>query len=110
VMDLPSVARVTKLPEATLREMAKTTPVFAPGLDHMVQMGAFAAVWDPDKPLSTQLEAALASASPQDVRDVLGEARKGRTMAAAVAKRVIDEATRDLSAHRSAHVSAHASA
>lgn len=102
VMDLPSVARVTKLPEATLREMAKTTPVFAPGLDHMVQMGAFAVVWDPDKPLSTQLEAALASASPEDVRDTLGEARKGRTMAAAVAKRVIDEATRHLPAHASA--------
>jgi malonate decarboxylase gamma subunit len=114
VMDLPSVARVTKLPESTLREMAKTTPVFAPGLDHMVQMGAFAAVWDPDKPLSTQLEAALSSASPKDVRDTLGEARNGRTMAAAVAKRVNDEATRDPSAalptHPSARVSTHASA
>jgi malonate decarboxylase gamma subunit len=37
VMDLPSMSRVTKLPEDKLRELAKSTPVFAPGLDHLVQ-------------------------------------------------------------------------
>jgi malonate decarboxylase gamma subunit len=93
VMDLPSVSRVTKLPVAQLTEMSKTTSVFAPGLDHMVQMGAVAVVWDADKPLDAQLEAALAIASPKDLRDELGADRKGRPMAAAVAKRVIAEAT-----------------
>ncbi|WP_284947285.1 biotin-independent malonate decarboxylase subunit gamma [Acidisoma cladoniae] len=93
VMDLPSVSRVTKLPVKTLEELAKTTSVFAPGLEHMEQMGAVAITWDPAKPLDAQLEEALAAASPKDMRDQLGAERKGRTMAAMVAKRVIAEAT-----------------
>ena len=92
VMDMPSISRVTKLPEARLLELAETTPVFAPGLDHMEFVGAVAAVWDPMKPLDGQLEHTLSTASPHDVRDVLGAKRKGRPMAAAIAKRVIDAA------------------
>lgn len=92
VMDLPSVARVTKLPVERLEELSKTTSVFAPGLDHMVQMGAVAAVWDPARPLDAQLEETLAAASPRDVRDETGAERGGRPMAAAVARRVIAEA------------------
>jgi len=99
VMDMPSIARVTKLPESRLVELAKTTPVFAPGLDHMVFVGAVAAVWDPAKPLDAQLEQALATASPDDVRDVVGAQRKGRPMAADVAKRVIAEATGKIGLH-----------
>src|SRR5271156_5917851 len=93
VMDLPSMARVTKLPEEKLKELAKTTPVFAPGLDHMFQMGAFAEIWDPKKPLDEQLEQTLSNASSTDTRDELGAQRKGRLMTAVVAKRVIAEAT-----------------
>jgi malonate decarboxylase gamma subunit len=93
VMDLLSVSRVTKLPLDTLKQLAKTTPVFAPGLDHLFQMGAVAEIWDPKKPLDEQLEAALAKASPADTRDELGAERKDRAMAAIVAKRVIAEAT-----------------
>jgi malonate decarboxylase gamma subunit len=93
VMDLPSMSRVTKLPEDKLRELAKT-PVFAPGLDHLVQVGAVAEIWDPKKPLDEQLEEALAKASPADTRDELGAERRGRPMAATIAKRVIAEATR----------------
>jgi len=93
---------VTKLPEARLHELAKTTPVFAPGLDHMVFVGAIAEVWDPDKPLDAQLEAAIASASPDDVRDVLGATRKGRPVAADVARRVIAAATAPTIRHAAA--------
>jgi malonate decarboxylase gamma subunit len=93
VIDLPSISRVTKLPLDKLKELAKTTSVFAPGLDHLFQMGAVAEIWDPEKPLDEQLEAALGNASPTDVRDELGAERKGRLMAAQVAKRVIAEAT-----------------
>ena len=93
VMDMPSIARVTKLPEDKLTELAKTTAVFAPGLDHMVFVGAVAAIWDPARPLDEQLEETLAAASPDDRRDVLGAERKGRPMAAEVARRVIAEAT-----------------
>jgi malonate decarboxylase gamma subunit len=93
VMDLPSISRVTKLPLDKLTELAKTTPVFAPGIDHLFQIGAVAEIWDPEKPLDEQLEEALAKASPADTRDELGAERKGRAMAAMVAKRVIAEAT-----------------
>ena len=93
VMDLPSMARVTKLPEDRLKELAKTTPVFAPGLDHLAQTGAVAEIWDPKQPLDEQLEASLTRTEQKDVRDQLGAERKGRTMAAKVALRVIAEAT-----------------
>ncbi len=88
VMDLPSMARVTKLPEAKLRELSKATAVFAPGLDHMVKIGAVAETWDAGQPLDAQLTATLAKTSPVDERDVLGAHRQGRDMAGPVAKRV----------------------
>ncbi len=93
VMDLPSIARVTKLDLDKLKEMAKSTPVFAPGLDHLSQTGAVKAVWDPKAPLGAQLAATLKEASPEDRRDVLGKERQGRPVAADVAKRVIAAAT-----------------
>jgi malonate decarboxylase gamma subunit len=93
VMDLPSMSRVTKLPIDKLKELAKTTPVFAPSLDNLFQLGAVAEIWDPTKPLDEQLEEVLAKASPKDIRDELGAMRKGRPMAAKVAKRVIAAAT-----------------
>jgi malonate decarboxylase gamma subunit len=93
VMDLPSMSRVTKLPLDRLEQLAETTPVFAPGLDYLLQMGAVAEIWDPKKPLDDQLEETLRNASSVDTRDELGARRKGRAMAAMVAKRVVAEAT-----------------
>lgn len=93
VMDLPSMARVTKLSEDMLKQLAKTTPVFAPGLDHFEQTGAVAEIWDDTKPLHEQLEASLAAVKQEDTRDQLGARRGGRPMAAKVASRVIAEAT-----------------
>ena len=40
VMDLPSMAKVTKLSIEVLEEKAKSTPVFAPGLANLAQTGA----------------------------------------------------------------------
>ena len=59
------MARVTKLPEETLRQLATTTPVFAPGLDHLFQVGSVAEIWDASKPLDAQLEDALAKGVAQ---------------------------------------------
>ena len=92
VMDLPSMSRVTKLPLETLKQLAQTTPVFAPGLNNLLLMGAVAEIWDPKKSLDEQFEQALRNASPADTRDELGAQRKGRTMAAMVAKRVVEQA------------------
>ena len=94
VMDMPSMARVTKLPEDRLKALAKTTPVFAPGLDHLAQTGAVAEIWDPKAPLDEQLEASLSRTEQKDVRDRLGAERKGRPMAAKVALQVIAATTR----------------
>lgn len=97
VMDLPSMARVTKLSLDVLKEKAGTTPVFAPGLDNLVQTGGIARILDPKQPLSAQLVALLHSAvdaSSDDLRASLGEARGGRTKAAAIAVQASEEAQR----------------
>ncbi len=88
VMDLPSVARVTKLPLEKLQEMAKSTPVFAPGLDNMLATGAVHVVLDPGKPLGPQICELIASLPARDGRDRLGHERGGRPVAEEIAKAV----------------------
>ncbi|WP_395665771.1 biotin-independent malonate decarboxylase subunit gamma [Methylocella sp.] len=89
VMDLPSMARVTKLPLDLLNEKAKSTPVFAPGVDNLARTGAVLEIWDPARPLGAQLAALLAKpADGADARDALGAARGGRPKARDVAARV----------------------
>jgi malonate decarboxylase gamma subunit len=89
VMDLPSMAKVTKLPLEVLQEKAKSTPVFAPGLANLAKTGAVYAIWDEDKPLADQLDALLAALpESRDTRDALGKQRGGRRMAADVAAQV----------------------
>jgi malonate decarboxylase gamma subunit len=90
VMDLPSMARVTKLPLDLLKEKAKTTAVFAPGLENLAQTGAVHEVWDPEKPLAAQLAALLRREPGGDERDRLGRERGGRPVAADVAARVAE--------------------
>ncbi|MCJ2060751.1 biotin-independent malonate decarboxylase subunit gamma [Methylobacterium sp. J-048] len=94
VMDLPSVAKVTKLPLDTLREMAKSTPVFAPGLDNMVATGAVHVVLDPGQPLDGQIRDLIANLQPGDDRDRLGEERGGRPVARGISAAVIAQAGR----------------
>lgn len=92
VMDLPSVARVTKLPLETLQSMARSTSVFAPGLDNMVQTGAVQVILDPEKSLGPQIAALIAEAPIVDIRDALGSERGGRPLANDIAARVVREA------------------
>ncbi|TWB53394.1 malonate decarboxylase gamma subunit [Rhizobium sp. ERR 922] len=88
VMDLPSMARVTKLPLATLKEKAATTPVFAPGLDNLLATGAIAEVWDPASSLNAQLAALLAKPISRDPRAQWGADRGGRPKAAMIAAEI----------------------
>jgi malonate decarboxylase gamma subunit len=92
VMDLPSMSRVTKLSIEVLEEKAKSTPVFAPGLENLAQTGAVHATWDEKISLADQLEALLGDIqnSSGDQRDRLGKTRKGRPKAADIAERVHD--------------------
>jgi malonate decarboxylase gamma subunit len=89
VMDLPSMAKVTKLSIEVLEEKAKSTPVFAPGLRNLAQTGAVHVTWDEAVPLVDQLEALLADMpDARDRRDALGKERGGRSKAANIAERV----------------------
>jgi malonate decarboxylase gamma subunit len=89
VMDLPSMARVTKLSIEALQEKAKSTPVFAPGLSNLARMGAVQVTWSDTVSLADQLESLLDTMpDAHDRRDALGKARGGRSKAADVAERV----------------------
>jgi malonate decarboxylase gamma subunit len=96
VMDLPSMARVTKLSIEVLKDKARSTPVFAPGLENLAQTGGVSQVLDPRASLAAQLEAALTAmaagtaACASDTRDQLGKERHGRPKAADIAMRVRD--------------------
>ena len=91
VMDLPSMAKVTKLSIEVLQEKAKSTPVFAPGLSNLAQMGAVHVTWNDDVSLADQLDALLADMpDAHDRRDALGKERGGRSKAADIAERVRD--------------------
>ena len=91
VMDLPSMSKVTKLSIDVLKEKAKSTPVFAPGLDNLAQTGAVLSTWDEKTSLADQLQALLDSKQDDgDQRDRLGKTRRGRPKAADIAERVHD--------------------
>ncbi|SDY54398.1 malonate decarboxylase gamma subunit [Collimonas sp. OK242] len=90
VMGLPAMARITKVPEARLTELAKSNPVFAPGAVNYLHMGGIEAIWDGD--LARQLAAALRAASPQDRRSAAGLQRGGRSQAWQVTQAVMDYA------------------
>lgn len=89
VMDLPSMVKVTKLSMAALEEKAKSTPVFAPGLSNLAQMGAVHATWSDTVSLADQLDTLLANMpATYDRRDALGKERGGRSKAVDIAERV----------------------
>jgi malonate decarboxylase gamma subunit len=87
VMGLPAMARITKVPEETLVELAKANPVFAPGAENYLRMGGLQAIWDGD--LAAHLVQALADADPSDRRSELGLARGGRNLAQRVTAAVV---------------------
>jgi malonate decarboxylase gamma subunit len=86
VMNLPAMARVTKLPLERLEQLSRTSPVFAPGVENYVRMGGVHSVWE--DAFADRLVTALQGSDFQDRRRELGMQRKGRTQAHAVAQRV----------------------
>lgn len=92
VMGLPAMARITKVPEERLTELAVSNPVFAPGPENYLRMGGVQEIWTGD--LAAQLEVALAAARPddkraQDGRAALGLARGGRKFAQPVIEAIL---------------------
>ena len=86
VMGLPAMARITKVPEERLTELARENPVFAPGAANYLRMGGLQALWEHE--LAAALVEALAHVDAVDRRMLLGQERGGRHMAQAVAQAV----------------------
>lgn len=86
VMGLPAMARITKVPEERLTELARDNPVFAPGPENYLRMGGLHGIWEDD--LAGQLARALRDATDEDRRMALGRERGGRVMAQPVAEAV----------------------
>jgi malonate decarboxylase gamma subunit len=94
VMDLPSISRVTKLPLERLEELAKSTPIFAPGVAPLFATGAVTDMWAVGEPFAPRLAALLRQpVAASDSRDRIGFERKGRLLAQKIAERVAAEAT-----------------
>lgn len=90
VMDLRAMSRVTKIAHERLVELAANSPIFAPGAESYVRMGAIEAIWP--APAAALLESALTAArqaaSASDQRQSSGLARGGRHLAAGITKTV----------------------
>ena len=94
VMNLPAMARVTKIAQERLEELAKSSPVFAPGAINYLKMGGLESLWSGD--LADALRDALRDAhrrgDPVDQRRERGLERGGRTMAFDVSRHVRSDA------------------
>jgi len=87
VMGLPAMARITKVPEEKLTELAQSNPVFAPGPENYQRMGGIESIWEGD--LAANLRAALAQDHDRDRRSALGLQRGGRQFAQLVIDAVV---------------------
>jgi malonate decarboxylase gamma subunit len=94
VMNLEAMARITKLPLAQLESMARETPVFAPGVEAMLQTGGILETWSDPAQYPGRLQSLLEIPGDDDDRDCLGATRGGRAKAAAIAARAYEEAMR----------------
>jgi malonate decarboxylase gamma subunit len=86
VMNLPAMARITKLPLKQLEELSSTSPSFAPGIENFIKLGGVQTVWQP--PLAEQLVMVIGREVSADQRRQNGFARQGRKLAYTVAQRV----------------------
>lgn len=88
VMNLPAIARVTKIGIARLETLAKTVPIFAPGCDNFFKMGGLHEIWTRD--FNNNLERVLAENTGKDNRSQLGSERGGRQWAGRVIRDVLN--------------------
>lgn len=87
VMGLPAMARITKVPEEVLTELARSNPVFAPGPENYLRMGGLQSIWDGD--LAASLARALREPAGGDARAALGYERGGRKLAHPVIQAIL---------------------
>lgn len=101
VMGLPAMARITKVAEERLTELARSNPVFAPGPENYLRMGGLQAIWEGD--LAAHLANALRDCHAGDRRSALGLARGGRHLAQPVINAILTGGPLSR-AHAQAHV------
>lgn len=87
VMNLPAIARITKLPPEYLEEVSRTVSVFAPGVKNFLLTGGIEDVWSGD--LSHCLARALDRDQAEDRRAELGAELGGRPLASQVINRIL---------------------
>jgi malonate decarboxylase gamma subunit len=87
VMALPAMARITKVPEERLTELAASNPVFAPGPENYLRMGGLREIWSGD--LAAHLAEALLLEHDGDERAALGLSRGGRKLAQPVVMAIV---------------------
>lgn len=97
VMNLPAMARITKIPLERLEALAGQSPVFSPGVANYLRMGHLRAVWAGDYAacLASALDALQSMPVAEraiDTRMRDGLARGGRSLAATVVARVLGHA------------------
>jgi malonate decarboxylase gamma subunit len=88
VMNLPAMSRITQIPLDRLEALCASSAVFAPGVPSFHKLGIVEDVWSGD--LAAALDRALEATSNEDTRSATGRARGGRTLAAAIAERVME--------------------
>jgi len=86
VMNLPAMARITKLPLDRLEELSLSSPSFAPGVENFFRLGGILSVWEDD--WSGELAKALQRPPRGDDRRRLGFEREGRNLALVVSERI----------------------
>ena len=86
VMDLRAMSRVTKISLERLGELAKKSPVFAPGAENYWRMGGIHEIWSDDDDWSERAASALDHAANSDERAAIGLERGGRQLAAPTAR------------------------
>jgi malonate decarboxylase gamma subunit len=88
VMDLRAMSRVTKISPERLEELARKSPVFAPGAENYWRMGGIHEIWSESDDWSSRLAAALDQVGNSDERAATGLERGGRLLAAPTAQLV----------------------
>jgi malonate decarboxylase gamma subunit len=83
VMRLDAMARITRIPQARLEELTRSSPILKPEVEAFERLGAIEGIWEQDA--AAALTAALCAPSGPDRRDALGQERGGRQLAAEVA-------------------------
>jgi malonate decarboxylase gamma subunit len=87
VMNLPAMARVTKLPLEMLQELSGNSPAFDRGVENFFMLGGVHSVWK--STLAEELCAALGRQGTRDHRREDGLFRQGRNLAGPISRQVL---------------------